>query len=143
MELVRYTARPVQHARRHRRFFAWIALVAMIAFALMPSVSRALAHAAGNDGTAGLVEVCTPQGARLIVADAAGESQDGGETVYHALDHCAFCGLAAEGAAPLRAASPTLPLPLQSAEPPVLFLRAAHTLHAWRSAQPRAPPLVS
>jgi hypothetical protein len=56
-------SRPVFTARSHRRLTAWLALVAMLAFALVPTVSRAMAFAGGNSNWA---EVCTPQGVKLV-----------------------------------------------------------------------------
>ena len=131
------TLAAVSAARHHRRLTAWIALVAMLAFALVPTLSRAMAF--GN-GSSTWAEICTPQGMKLVSAVDGDESpaQAGGH-----LDHCALCGLATDGAAPLPAVNASLPLPLGSAEVPRLFLQAATTLHAWRSAQPRAPPVRS
>ena len=109
----------------------------MLAFALVPTISRAMAsgHEAGT-----WAEICTPQGMKIVAtADAdTTPTQAGGH-----LDHCALCGLASDGAAPLPAAPVALQLPLGSAEVPRLFLQAAHTLGAWRNAQPRGPPTRS
>lgn len=113
----------------------------MLAFALVPTLSRALAFA-GNGGA--WAEVCTPQGVKLVsLAPATGDDTGAPATALQ-LDHCAYCTLSGDGsAAPLPAPAPALWLPLNSAEPPALFLQAAHTLHAWCSAQPRAPPTLS
>lgn len=132
-------SRAVSPARRHRSLTAWIALVAMLGFALMPTLARALSFAQGGSGWS---EICTPQGMQWVSPD--GERQDrapDGATSH--LDHCHFCQLATDGAAPLPAAAPAVVLPLAAAEPPRLFLQAARTLHAWRSAQPRAPPVLA
>lgn len=131
------TLPPVSAARLHRRLTAWIALLAMLAFALVPTVSRAMAFASGSSNWA---EICTPQGMKLVAA------VDGDQAPVQAgasLDHCALCGLSTDGAAPLPAVPAALPLPLGSAHVPQLFLLAAHTLFAWRSAQPRAPPVLA
>ena len=109
----------------------------MLAFALVPTVSRAMAFATGSSSWA---EICTPQGMKLVAA------VDGDEAPVQAgahLDHCALCGLSTDGAAPLPATPAPLQLPVGSAEVPRLFLQAAHTLFAWRSAQPRAPPVLA
>ena len=126
-------------ARSHRRLTVWIALAAMLAFALLPTLSRAMAFAGGGGGWA---EVCTPQGMRLVPtgdAEPAGASAQAGIQ----LDHCAFCSMATDGAAPLPAVAPALHLPLNGAEPPQRFLQAAVTPHAWRTAQPRGPPAAA
>lgn len=107
----------------------------MLAFALVPTISRALAFGTGSSAWA---EICTPQGLKVVVA------AEGDEAPVQAgahLDHCALCGPSTDGAAPLPATPALLQLPLGSAEVPRRFLQAAHTLHAWRSAQPRAPPV--
>ncbi|MCA0242806.1 MAG: DUF2946 family protein [Proteobacteria bacterium] len=132
-------------ARCHRRLSTWIALAAMLAFALVPTLSRALAFAAGN-GTA-WAEVCTPQGLKLVSTAAA--DADGGGAPASApaqalsLDPCSFCSLAGAGLAPPPAVPPLVSLPLRGAAPPPLFLQAPRTLHAWASAQPRAPPVIA
>jgi hypothetical protein len=59
------------------------------------------------------------------------------------LEHCPFC---APSAATLGMPPAQIGLPLLAAgelELPPRFLQASHTLHAWRSAQPRAPPTFS
>ncbi len=109
----------------------------MLAFALVPTLSRAMALATGNSAWA---EICTPQGMKLVA------TADGDEVPAQAgthLDHCALCGLSTDGAAPLPAAQAALLLPVGGAEVPRLFLQAAHTLFAWRSAQARAPPVLA
>lgn len=125
--------------RRHHRLIAWIALVAMLALALVPTISRAMAYANGGSGWA---EICTPQGMQWVSADGERSSTPPDGTPPQ-VDHCHFCQLASVGAAPLPASAPTLALPLAGAEPPRLFLQAARTLHAWRTAQPRGPPFLS
>ena len=126
----------MHRSARARRFTAWLALVAMLGFALLPTVSRAMAFGLGGNWT----EVCTPQGMRWVSVDAdrSGDSMP----APAAPDACALCSLASEGAAPLPPAMPALVLPLHRADPPALFLQAAVTLHAWRSAQPRGPPAL-
>ena len=108
----------------------------MLAFALVPTLSRALAFAQG--GGPAWAEVCTPQGTKWV--SAADADTDGAPAQALPLDHCSFCPLAGAGLAPPPAVPPIASLPLRGAEPPPLFLHAPRTLHAWASAQPRAPP---
>jgi Protein of unknown function (DUF2946) len=123
--------------RLHRRLTAWMALVAMLAFALLPTLSRAMAFAGGGTAWA---EVCTPQGLkRVSLSDAGTDTGTPGPNASH-LEACAFCSLATDGAAPLPSSPVGAALPLGRTPTPRLFLQAAATLHAWRSAQPRAPP---
>jgi len=111
--------------------------MAMLAFALMPTLSRAMAFA---DGSGNWAEVCTPQGMKLVSMADRGASEGAPAQATVELEHCAFCAVTGDGAAPLSAAVLPALLPLTSAEPPRLFLHAPRTLFAWRSAQPRAPP---
>ena len=131
--------RAVFTARSHRRLTVCIALVAMLAFALLPTLSRAMAFAVGGSAWA---EICTPQGLRLVATGDAQPSDAPLQAGLH-LDHCKFCSMATDGAAPLPAAAPALHLPLNGAEPPQRFLQAAVTPHAWRTAQPRGPPAAA
>ena len=109
----------------------------MLAFSLVPTVSRAMAFGTGSSSWA---EICTPQGMkRVAVADDDGAPAQAGTH----LNHCALCGLSTDGAAPLPAAPSPLRLPVGGAAVPRLFLQAAHTLPAWRRAQARAPPALS
>jgi Protein of unknown function (DUF2946) len=131
--------RPVFTARSHRRLTVCIALAAMLAFALLPTLSRAMAFAVGGSAWA---EICTPQGLRLVATGDVQPSEAPLQAGLH-LDHCKFCSMATDGAAPLPAAAPALYLPLGSAELPRAFLQAPATPHAWRTAQPRGPPAAA
>jgi hypothetical protein len=134
--------RPPLRSFRGLRAFTWLALVAALALALLPTLSHAVAHARGGSAWA---EVCTAQGARLVaVVDA--EGGDGAaaplQGMIH-LEHCPFCALSA-GAVGLPPAQPApLALPLGSDAPPARFLSAPRTLFAWAAAQPRGPPSIA
>lgn len=122
------------------RRFAWLAILATLAMALMPTVSHALAHWRGQ---ASWVEVCTTAGSRLVALDAAGEAQQPATSAAAHLEHCPYCAPSFGGVG-LPPSPLTLPLPADLAtEVPALFLQAPRTLHAWCSAQPRAPPSLS
>jgi hypothetical protein len=136
-------SRPVFTARSHRRLTAWLALVAMLAFALVPTVSRAMAFAGGNSNWA---EVCTPQGVKLVSTGDAFAGEADRETAPRPAAHtdaCSFCSMLGDGTAPLPAAPTATPLPLAGAEPPRLLLQATAPQPAWRSAPARAPPVRS
>ena len=128
----------MQFFRELRRRTAGLALLAMLAMVLMPTLSHALGQAAGADA----VEICTAQGKAWVQADASG---DGPRPAAAAgpLDHCPYCSLGTQLPA-------LLPAPLAWVPParllqayPERFYRAARTPQAWRSAQPRAPPSFS
>ena len=123
--------------RAHRRLISWIAAFAIMLSSLAPALSHALATATGTNW----IEICTTQGSRWIKA-----SQDGSERApasAHVVDHCPYCSPQTPtlGLPPAHHLA-QLPLGL-SDEVPLAFLSAPLTLHAWASAQPRAPPLFS
>jgi hypothetical protein len=133
--------------RRHLRPFAWIALVAILALAVLPTLSHALTHAA-SQGPGGWAEVCTQNGPKRIAVDAGGKLMDtlietDGNAAHGGaahLQHCPLCALSVDAPVLPPAAPAVLPLALASDAPPPAFLHAPHTLHAWRNAQPRGPP---
>jgi hypothetical protein len=88
--------------RHHRRAVVLLGLLGMLALALAPTLSRALA-APGGGGA--LAWICTPQGLKRVPAEDGGRS--GPATAGHA-DACAYC-LFGAGAAPLPASPPVLP----------------------------------
>ena len=112
--------------RRQRRSIAMFALLAMLALALAPTVSRAASLLRGS-----------PTFADLCGAD----SRAAGAVVQ--LDHCPLCVLAAH-AAGLPPAVPALQPPVALEQSlPALFLQSPRPLFAWHAAQPRAPPLLA
>ncbi|MDL2336688.1 MAG: DUF2946 family protein [Pseudomonadota bacterium] len=126
------------------RLSCWLALLAVLALALLPTVSHALAAARGQ---AAWAEVCTPRGARLVAAASAdGELQQEqgapASSAFH-LEHCPLCALSTGDLGPAPSSSTLLPPTPSGVQLPERFLQAPCTPHAWRSAQPRAPPFVS
>lgn len=123
-----------------RKLGIWLALVATLMAAFAPSISRALMRAAPD----ALVEVCTPDGSRLVSLASYKDltpSQPGSPADHH-LQHCPYCALHAHDLAlPPAPVAFAFPPPLGQAVP-AAFLHAPATLHAWRGAQPRAPPLL-
>lgn len=121
--------------RLHRNTATWLALIAVLAFALAPTVSRAMAYA---NGEATWAEVCTPLGMKLKAVADVGEESPAAQA--GALEHCGYCAFSA-GAAPLpTAAAQVWPAAAAAGALPALFLQAPRTLFAWQSAQARAPP---
>jgi hypothetical protein len=126
------------HRRRH---IAWLALFAMLAMAMLPTLSHALALARGDIAW---TEICTPQGMRVVaVSDESGAPAPDPISAAVHLEHCPYCAQSAGTLGMPPAPAGVMPLPVAGAELPALFLQAPHTLHAWRSAQPRAPPALS
>lgn len=123
--------------RIHRRLTSWVAALAILLASLAPALSHAMASAAGS----GWVEICTTQGSKRIQAGDDGSQR--APALAHVLDHCPYCSLHA----PTLGLPPATDLAQQSLrlchEVPLAFLSAPRTPHAWVSAQPRAPPLLS
>ena len=55
--------------RRRLPLCTWFAILAMLALALLPTVSHAVAH--GQGSRSAWAEVCTPQGMKWVAVDAA------------------------------------------------------------------------
>ncbi|MFY7941570.1 MAG: DUF2946 domain-containing protein [Burkholderiaceae bacterium] len=133
-----FTLTPTTLRRR-----CWLALFAMLAAVLLPTLSHAV-HAAKGDSI--WVEVCTAQGARFVALGedpgADRSSDQGSSNAKKHSESCPYCGSSpAMGLPP--AAAGAVWVPHVSALEPPLFLHAAHTLFAWRTAQPRGPPSFS
>ena len=123
----------------------WIALAAILWASLAPSLAHALglpsdAHGAHRSIS---VDYCVggdqaPASLTLDVPPAG----DGTATDTHGdSHHCPLCRNPHADVGILPAPVPVLPAPVGRAVtyPPLFFL-AAHPLHAWSAAQPRAPP---
>jgi hypothetical protein len=119
---------------RFRRV-AWLALVAMLALALLPTVSRALARLAPASHGAALV--AHHAGA---CAEVPGAGAPLSAAVHHSLDHCPYCALAlAALGLPGQARHPVSPP--GAAPAPMGRLQSRLSVRAgWQRQQPRAPP---
>ena len=117
-----------------------MALTAMLAMALLPAVSHALASS--QVAPYGWTEVCTPQGMQRVALD--GTPLD--DAVPAAGDHqpdCPYCRLSSvlPGLPPPVPSSWLAPAAAAAALP--LFQHASRRLLTRASAQPRAPPALS
>jgi hypothetical protein len=133
----------VSFIRHQLRAWTWAALLAVLALALLPTVSRAWGLGAEPVGVHAMVEVCTTDGLRMVPNADGQASTDTSAHHADAFERCAHCVL---GAAPL--VLPPIALVGYTADPraqalPALFWQAPHTLHVWAAAQPRAPPVHS
>jgi hypothetical protein len=115
----------------------WAALLALMLATLAPGVAHALRHLRGD--TMPWSQLCSATGAKRVVFGwEAGDDESTPRA--HAFEQCISCALHHDGSAPPAAADTVvLRAELAYAGPP-LFLRAPWPQHAWRSAQPRAPP---
>lgn len=131
-------ARPHSLQRRAlRRLLLWTAALAVLMAALAPAVAQAVMTGSG----ASWVEVCTAQGAKWISVDDAGDPST--SKAMHGLEHCPYCSLQLPTADLPPTPPAQLPAPVRVAMFPPAFEAAPRTLHAWVSAQPRAPPALA
>jgi hypothetical protein len=120
--------------RAHRRLTSWIAALAVLLAALAP----ALSHALGSSPGEGWVLVCTAQGAKWVQP-----GDDNAPVTGPSVEHCPLCTLHTPTIGMPPAPPAVLPVVDAAAFVPPAFLAAPRTLHAWASAQPRAPPALS
>ncbi|WUR13926.1 DUF2946 domain-containing protein [[Empedobacter] haloabium] len=107
----------------------WLALIGMLFGALAPTV--ALAMTSAHSG-ADVMQVCTMEGMKTVVADAGDEAP--------AVKHCPYCVLHAHVALPPCVSGFLCALPADGAVRPALFYHSPTPLHPWTAASPRAPP---
>ena len=129
----------------------WAALMAMVAMAIMPTISHAIVRFSAPAGAPMVMEVCTTRGVeRISMAPGlqlTDPSKDGGSKTLPAphdlnAEHCPMCGQSGHSALPPPSQS-VLQLPGLSDAPPRLFLLAPRPLFAWLQARPRGPPHIS
>ena len=123
----------------HRRFTAWLALVALLLGALAPTVTQAMV--AGSD-RADWLEICTATGMVWVKAGTGELSEslpEGSAPTSEVGQHCPWCTLHGGGAAltvqPLLHTAPFVAHALPSVQ-----LDAPDLAAAWAPAQSRAPP---
>jgi len=146
----------VNALRLRIKLTAWLALVALLALALMPTLARAVSRAQGGQGHG--VEFCTQHGLERVALQGAVAAEAAADTGAAAdvdgdvdgamvqasgdLEHCPDCSLASHVLAPPPAHTP-LALACGADYVAPLFLHAPRTLFAWRGPQSRAPPLTA
>lgn len=128
----------MQFRRATRVLTSWIAVLAILVAALAPSISHALAGKNGTDW----IEVCSAAGAKWINADDETGNKSPVPSGGHPFEDCAYCSLHAKAIAIPAAPTAAVPFFRPGHGRPIAFLAAPRTLHAWVSAQPRAPPLI-
>ncbi len=125
---------------RWTRSATWLASLAILLAALAPTVSRWLAAAQGRHAVRWpTMEVCVsrPGAPSILVLKRA---PDQAPPAHAKLDHCPLCTLQADGLALPPAAAVAPQVGRLGDALPWLFLASPRPLHAWRTAQARAPP---
>lgn len=135
-----------------RRWVLWLAVLLALFGALAPTVSHALNWARGGSGN--LVEICTSAGPRwMVLGSVAAEAawEPGAEPVLVAdgpgdpataavFDHCPFCLLLADRAAPPPQAGAFVALALGAAVAPADWQMRLPSLSLALTPPPRGPP---
>jgi hypothetical protein len=129
--------------RSTRQLAAWIAGFAILFGALAPTVARAMA--AWSGGGAAWTEICTSAGlvrAAVPAGDEAPADSGSGRSRFGGID-CPYCLHHADSLPAPAAARVFVAAEACSQHAPPAAWRQPRPIHAWASAQPRAPPLVS
>ena len=122
-----------------RQTLARVVLTLLMAAALLPTLSRGLAHARGTAQP--WAQGCATAGQRQ--ANARPTPADA-EAWQHLLEHCPLCVLGPDLPDGLPLAAMALPLlALADAGPPARFAQPGHKPPARWHVQPRAPPTFS
>jgi len=124
---------------RSKRLSTWVAILALLMMALAPLMSQAF----GAGSASGWAEICSVYGSKWVKIDAGTTDPQPTPASGHPLDHCPYCSLHASALG-----MPPAPIAVQAMgstyrEVPPAFLTAPRTLHAWRTAQPRGPPILA
>lgn len=115
----------------HKKILTWLACLAVVFGSLVPAISHALQASAADPWQ----DFCSASKPGLDAAST-DKSAPGGLS----MPHCPYCTLHALDLAPAPVSCGTVLIADLPIEPPALFLAAPRTLHAWASANPRAPP---
>ena len=121
--------------RIHRRFTAWLAMLALVMSALAPTVSQAVVMSSERGDW---LEVCTTTGVMWVKADSAA-ADDGTMPMAGHEQGCYICTHTVTGAPPVLTGI-TAPV---MGQPSLRFdslASSAHTAVPWAAAQSRAPP---
>jgi hypothetical protein len=121
--------------RIHRRFTAWLAMLALVMSALAPTVSQAVVMSSDR---ADWLEVCTTTGVMWVKADSATTDEGTLPMVGHE-QGCDICTHTVTGAPPVLLGIDTAVIAPPSAQPHSR-VSSAHPAVLWAPAQSRAPP---
>lgn len=118
----------------------WLAILALLMVSFAPALSQAVQAARG--GETSWFEICSSAGTRWAKAaqGTATNEQAPAAPAGHLLEHCPFCFLHLDAVPVPDLPARALAAPRARDLVPAAFVHAPRTLHAWASAQPRAPP---
>ena len=122
-------------SRIHRRFTAWLTMLALVMSALAPTVSQAVVMSSDRGDW---LEVCTTTGVMWVKADTAA-TDDGTMPMVGHDQGCNICTHTVTGAPPVLTGIP-VPAMRQPFAQPQALVSSAHPAVPWASAHSRAPP---
>ena len=126
--------------RKKRYLIASVVLWGVLAMTFAPLLSHAFGLGTGH---AGLAQICTAQGAKLLSLPAGGSAPVNREGNGSVFGHCPFCLLHASIAPPLQTLTSTLARSEGQKSLPAVSRVAPRPATAWAHARPRAPPVVT
>jgi hypothetical protein len=127
--------------RQNRHRIAWLACIAILLNALMPTISHAMASSQDQSGF--WTSVCSASGTKFIPAPFSKPTDKNSDSKPMSMVHCPYC-LAHAGSVALLPATTLLLAPASlSYALPRLFYLSPSPLFAWASANPRAPPTLT
>lgn len=120
----------------HRRLAAWLALLAVLWGALVPTLAQAAVSASDRQGW---VEVCSASGVLWVRVDGVAESPSGQSgSMADAAAHCPWCPM--QGAAGLPPEPALSTASNAQGSVPAAAFTSARPAALWPTAQSRAPP---
>ncbi len=120
----------------HRRLAAWLALLAVLWGALVPTLAQAVVSSSDRQGW---VEVCSASGVLWVRVDGGAASPTGEPgTVADASAHCPWCPM--QGAAGLSPETALVTAVDAQGSAPTTAFTSARPASVWSPAQSRAPP---
>ena len=131
------TLPPMLRKRWVDRCIRWTTLWALALATLAPSVAHDLRHLRGE--AMPWSQLCSATGSKRVVFEWQA-SGDESTPRAHAFEQCASCALHHDGSAPPAAPDVVVLRADLGHAVPLLLLHAPRPQHAWRTAQPRAPP---
>ena len=123
--------------RQNLRGLAWLASLAILLSALMPTIAQAVA--ASQDKPTLWGAICSASGTKFVSAPF-GQPADNKPDTKPAMAHCPYCLMHAGSVALLpQVLSVPAVVPVTHVMPRLFYL-APYPLFAWTTAHPRAPP---
>jgi len=119
--------------RQWQKWMAWVACAALLAAALLPSVSHAIAF--DRVAAAMAAEICAPSGKSYT------DQQSPSKHAGH-MEDCPYCR--SGGDVPVLPGVQLVPAPIKiAALKPALFYVSPAPMFMWAAAQPRGPPSLA